>query len=98
MHDTSINTIPRDHPIAQAVLADAPTAWLVWAQVIAQRRLMLDYIYLSDYLTPGGSGAFYDFGPHAADVVEASWSPDDHGPWQRHDPHEDTWKLQIEEP
>ncbi|KXO98406.1 Uncharacterised protein (plasmid) [Tsukamurella tyrosinosolvens] len=94
MSDPTLPVIPRDHPIARAILAAAPTAVLVWAQVIGARRLMLDYVYLEDN---GGipGPPFYDLGEQASAVVEASWSREDHGPWGRYEDHGDTWRLQI---
>ena len=82
--------ISREHPVAQAILADCPAAWLVWATVIGNRRLMLDYAYPA-----AGAPIFYDFGEGASAVVEASWSPQDAGPWQRYEEHGSTWRVEI---
>ena len=82
--------ISREHAVAQAILADYPAAWLVWATVIGNRRLMLDYAY-----PPAGAPIFSDFGEGASAVVEASWSPDDAGPWQRYEEHGSTWRVEI---
>lgn len=82
--------ISRDHPVAQAILADYPAAWLVWATLIGNRRLMLDYAYPA-----AGTPIFYDFGERASAAVETSWSPDDAGPWQRDEEHGSTWRIEI---
>ncbi|UBV20321.1 MULTISPECIES: hypothetical protein [Mycolicibacterium] len=90
---STTQSIPRDHPIAEAVLTDFPAAWLVWAKVIANKRLMLDYAYPID----GDGSTFFDFSEQACTVVESSWSRQDPGPWQQYEPHDDsTWRIEIE--
>ena len=82
--------IPRDHPVAQAILADYPGAWLVWATVIGDRRLMLDYAY-----PDAGAPAFTAFSAVASAVVEGSWTPQDPGPWRKCDDFEPVWSIEI---
>lgn len=82
--------IPRDHPVAQAIVADYPEAWLVWARLIGDRRLMLEYAY-----PPAGEPVFTAFSPEAAAVVEASWTPQDPGPWHRYDGRGFDWCIEF---
>ncbi len=82
--------ISRDHPVAQAILADYPAAWLVWARVIGERRLMLDYAY-----PEAGAPVFTAFSDAASAVVEASWTPQDPGPWEKVNDFEPDWSIEI---
>lgn len=88
MADSAV--IARDHPVVQAILADLPAAWLVWTTVIGNRWLMLDYAYPAV-----GAPIFFDFGAQASAAVEASWSPDDAGPWQRYEEYGSVWRIEI---